>query len=39
MEFELWWLLAIPLFFSLGWVASRIDTRQAVRQSSQMPDA
>lgn len=39
MEFELWWLLAIPLFFSLGWLASRIDTRHVVRQSSQMPDA
>lgn len=23
MEFEYWWLLAIPLFFGLGWAASR----------------
>ena len=25
MEIELWWLLALPLFFGLGWVAARID--------------
>ena len=22
MEFELWWLLAFPLFFVLGWLAA-----------------
>ncbi|MFZ4759171.1 MAG: tetratricopeptide repeat protein, partial [Burkholderiaceae bacterium] len=39
MEFELWWLSVIPLFFVLGWFASRIDTRHMVRQSAQLPDA
>ena len=29
MEIELWWLLALPLFFGLGWVAARIDTLPA----------
>ena len=27
MEFELWWLLALPVFFGMGWVAARIDIR------------
>ena len=27
MEFELWWLIVIPVFFGLGWVAARIDAR------------
>ena len=27
MEFEYWWLLAIPLAFGLGWVASRGEKR------------
>lgn len=39
MEFELWWLVVIPVFFGLGWVASRIDARHLIRQSSQLPDA
>src|SRR5512135_2678973 len=37
MEFELWWLLAFPLFFALGWVAARIDIKHLVRESSQLP--
>jgi lipopolysaccharide biosynthesis regulator YciM len=39
MEFEPWWLTVIPLFFGLGWLASRIDSRHLIRQSSQLPDA
>jgi lipopolysaccharide biosynthesis regulator YciM len=39
MEFELWWLLVIPLFFALGWVASRIDARHLIRASSRLPDS
>ena len=23
MEFEYWWLLGLPLFFGLGWLAAR----------------
>lgn len=38
MTFDAWWLLAIPLFFGLGWFAARFDARQA-RAGSGMPDA
>ena len=39
MEFEFWWLSVIPLFFGLGWMASRIEMRQQIRASSQLPGA
>lgn len=39
MEFELWWLLAIPLFFGLGWLMARVDIRQLVRESRALPDS
>src|SRR5690606_22994466 len=38
MTFDAWWLLAIPLFFVLGWFAARFDARQS-RASGGMPDA
>ncbi|MCB1914724.1 MAG: lipopolysaccharide assembly protein LapB [Rhodocyclaceae bacterium] len=37
MDFELWWLLAFPLFFALGWMAARIDIRQVVNESRSLP--
>ncbi|MFZ5512857.1 MAG: lipopolysaccharide assembly protein LapB [Pseudomonadota bacterium] len=37
MDFELWWLLAFPLFFVLGWVAARIDIKHLVRESRTLP--
>ncbi|HJS37428.1 MAG TPA: lipopolysaccharide assembly protein LapB [Burkholderiales bacterium] len=37
MEFEYWWLLALPLFFGLGWVAARIDIRHLVSESRALP--
>jgi len=37
MEIELWWLLAFPLFFLLGWMAARIDIRHVVRESRSLP--
>ncbi len=37
MEFELWWLLAFPLFFVLGWVAARVDIKHVVRESRALP--
>ena len=37
MEIELWWFLALPLFFVLGWVAARIDIRQVVSESRRLP--
>lgn len=37
MEFELWWLWALPLFFALGWLAARIDIQHVLRESKQLP--
>lgn len=37
MEIQLWWLLALPLFFALGWLAARIDIRQVVHESRALP--
>ena len=37
MEFEIWWLLGIPFFFALGWVAARVDIRQLVAESRSLP--
>jgi len=37
MEFEIWWLLGIPFFFSLGWIAARVDIRQLISESSSLP--
>lgn len=37
MEFELWWLLVIPAFFLLGWIAARIDIKHLVRESRALP--
>lgn len=39
MEFELWWLLVLPLFFTLGWLAARVDIKQLLSESSQLPAA
>ena len=37
MEFETWWLLALPLFFVLGWLAARIDIKQLLTESRRLP--
>ena len=37
MEFEIWWLLALPVFFGLGWVAARIDLRALLKESRALP--
>lgn len=37
MEFETWWLLAIPAFFTLGWIAARVDIKQLVSESRTLP--
>lgn len=39
MEFEIWWLLAFPLFFALGWLAARIDIKQVVTESRTVPNS
>lgn len=37
MEFEAWYLLVIPLFFALGWIAARVDIRHAMEESRAVP--
>jgi lipopolysaccharide biosynthesis regulator YciM len=37
MDFEYWWLLALPLFFLLGWSAARIDIGQLLTETSTLP--
>jgi lipopolysaccharide biosynthesis regulator YciM len=37
MEFEYWWLVALPIFFGLGWLAARVDIRHLVYQSRALP--
>ncbi len=39
MEFEFWWLLVLPLFFSLGWLAARVDLKQLLAESTALPAA
>ncbi len=37
MDIELWWLLALPLFFVFGWLAARIDIRHVLSASRALP--
>ena len=37
MDIEFWWLLALPLFFALGWLAARIDIKQLLSESRVLP--
>ncbi|MFA7666131.1 MAG: lipopolysaccharide assembly protein LapB [Burkholderiaceae bacterium] len=41
IEIEFWWLLTLPLFFGLGWLAARFDSRDAGRGGRRggLPDA
>ena len=41
MEFDLpyWWLLALPVAFAFGWLASRLDLRQLKREDRESPKA
>ena len=39
MEFEFWWLLVIPLFFTLGWLAARVDLKQLLKEATALPAA
>lgn len=37
MEFEIGWILFIPVFFILGWVAARVDIKQLLSESRSLP--
>ncbi|WP_432787300.1 lipopolysaccharide assembly protein LapB [Oligella sp. MSHR50489EDL] len=39
MDFELWWLILIPIVFALGWIAARVDFRQMLSETRQLPDS
>jgi len=39
MEFEFWWLLALPVFFGMGWVAARIDLKSLLSESRSLPSS
>ncbi len=39
MEIEYWWLLVLPLFFALGWIAARIDIRHLLTESRVLPSS
>lgn len=39
MELDAWWiLLALPIFFGLGWFAARIDLKDLLAQSKKIPE-
>ena len=39
MEFEFWWLLALPVFFGMGWVAARVDLKSLLTESRALPSS
>ncbi|HST01398.1 MAG TPA: lipopolysaccharide assembly protein LapB [Usitatibacter sp.] len=39
MEFEFWWLLALPLFFGMGWIAARVDIKSLLSESRALPSS
>ncbi len=39
VEFEYWWLLVLPLFFTLGWIAARVDIKHLISESTTLPAA
>ena len=39
MEFEAWWLILIPVIFSLGWLAARLESRSVAQTQVQMPES
>ncbi|NYT57385.1 lipopolysaccharide assembly protein LapB [Alcaligenaceae bacterium] len=39
MDFEPWWLIVVPLFFALGWIAARVDIRQMLSETRSLPNS
>ncbi len=37
MDFDIWWLLVIPLVFGLGWMAARFDLKSLLLESAHLP--
>ena len=38
MDFQVWWLLGLPFFFFLGWLAARIDIRALLKEAQNLPN-
>nr|WP_211182297.1 MULTISPECIES: lipopolysaccharide assembly protein LapB [Advenella] len=39
VDYEAWWLILIPILFGLGWIAARVDVRQMMSETRQLPDS
>ena len=39
MDFEPWWLISLPVLFGLGWVAARVDIRQMLSETRNLPES
>ena len=39
MDFEVWWLIFLPLLFALGWMAARFDIKQMLSETRNLPDS
>ncbi|WP_157314769.1 lipopolysaccharide assembly protein LapB [Chitinibacter sp. GC72] len=39
IEIQFWWLIILPLFFGLGWLAARVDIKHVIAQSKSLPSA
>lgn len=39
MDYEAWWLILIPILFGLGGIAARVDVRQMMSETRQLPDS
>ena len=39
MDFEPWWLILLPVLFGLGWVAARVDIRQMLSETRNLPNS
>ena len=37
MDFEIQWLLVLPLFFALGWLAAQWDSKKRLQESKKLP--
>ncbi|MDO5666412.1 MAG: lipopolysaccharide assembly protein LapB [Alcaligenaceae bacterium] len=39
VDFEVWWFILIPIVFALGWIAARMDFRQMLSETRQLPES
>ncbi|WP_051304911.1 lipopolysaccharide assembly protein LapB [Chitinilyticum litopenaei] len=37
IEIQLWWLIILPVFFGLGWLAARIDIKHVLAETRSLP--